>query len=118
VLHGQFTREGGDRMATELVTGGLQATCVFAVNDVMALGALSALRREGFRVPDDVALAGFDDIGTLRDVVPGLTTVRLPLEEMGVRAAQLALDSAPGSPTSAVKVHGEVVLRDSTPRLT
>jgi LacI family transcriptional regulator len=118
VLHGQFTREGGDRMATELVTGGLQATCVFAVNDVMALGALSALRREGVRVPDDVALAGFDDIGTLRDVVPALTTVRLPLEEMGVRAAQLALDSDPDSPTSAVKVHGEVVLRDSTPPLT
>jgi len=114
VLHGQFTREGGERMATQLVADGLRATCVFAVNDVMALGALSALRREGVRVPDDVSLAGFDDIVTLRDVVPALTTVRLPLEEMGARAAQLALDSDPSSPARAVKVHADVVLRDST----
>ncbi|MBM7807911.1 LacI family transcriptional regulator [Geodermatophilus bullaregiensis] len=114
VLHGRFTREGGERLAAELVTGGLRATCVFAVNDVMALGALAALRRSGIRVPDDVSLAGFDDITTLRDVVPTLTTVRLPLEEMGARAAQLALDSDPASPPRAVKVHADVVLRDST----
>ncbi|SFN91755.1 transcriptional regulator, LacI family [Geodermatophilus obscurus] len=114
VLHGRFTREGGEQLASELVAAGLRATCVFAVNDVMALGALSALRREGVRVPDDVSLAGFDDITTLRDVVPALTTVRLPLEEMGARAAQLALDSDPASPPRAVKVHADVVLREST----
>jgi LacI family transcriptional regulator len=65
-------------------------------------------------VPDDVSLAGFDDISTLRDVVPSLTSVRLPLEEMGDRAAQLALDTDPDGPTRTVKVQAEVVLRDST----
>jgi len=56
---------------------------VFAVTDVMAMGALAptAGRRPG--VPADIALAGFDDIGTLRDVYPPLTTVRLPLKRMG-----------------------------------
>src|SRR3954454_16869529 len=78
------------------------------------LGALAAYRKAGIRVPDDVSLAGFDDISTLRDVVPSLTSVRLPLEERGALAAQLALDTDPDGPTRTVKVQAEVVLRDST----
>jgi LacI family transcriptional regulator len=114
LLNGEFTREGGEQLAARLVAEGLRASCVFAANDVMALGALAAFRKAGIRVPDDVSLAGFDDISTLRDVVPSLTSVRLPLEEMGARAAQLALDTDPDGPTRTVKVHAEVVLRDST----
>jgi LacI family transcriptional regulator len=114
VLHGEFTRSGGEQMASRLLADGLRSTCVFAVNDVMALGALSALRQAGVRVPEDVSLAGFDDITTLRDVVPPLTSVRLPLEEMGARAAQLALDTEPSAPPRTAKVHGEVLLRAST----
>jgi LacI family transcriptional regulator len=117
VLHGAFTHEGGEEMVTRLVEEGLRATCIFAVNDVMALGALSGLRRAGIDVPGDVSLAGFDDIPPLRDVVPALTSVRLPLEEMGVQAAQLALDADPDAEPRSVKVHAEVVLRDSTRRL-
>ncbi|NUS03092.1 MAG: LacI family DNA-binding transcriptional regulator, partial [Nonomuraea sp.] len=78
VVHGPFDRDGGHRAATE--TG--DATCVFAVNDVMAVGALAAYRERGIRVPEDVSVAGFDDIVTLRDHVPALTTVRLPLKDM------------------------------------
>src|SRR5256885_3323518 len=54
--------------------------CVFAVTAVMARGALARLGAGGLAVPADIALAGFDDIGTLRDVYPPLTTVRLPLK--------------------------------------
>jgi LacI family transcriptional regulator len=114
VLHGAFTREGGEQMAARLAAEGLEATCVFAVNDVMALGALTAFRDAGLRVPEDVGLAGFDDIPTLGDVVPPLTSVRLPLEEMGVTAAQLALDTDPAAEPRTVRVHAEVVLREST----
>jgi LacI family transcriptional regulator len=114
VLHGSFTHEGGEELAAGLVRDGLGVSCVFAANDVMALGALAAFRQAGVRVPDDVSLAGFDDITTLRDVAPGLTTVRLPLEDMGVRAAELALDTEPDATHRTVKVHAEVVLRDST----
>lgn len=86
---------------------------MFATNDVMAVGAIAAFRARGIAVPDDVAVAGFDDIATLRDLVPSLTTVRLPLEEMGVQAAELALNTATRSPR-VISVRGEVVLREST----
>ena len=67
---------------------------MFAVTDVMAVGALARLRAGGLPVPADIALAGFDDIGTLRDVYPPLTTVRLPLKRMGEMAAGLVLADA------------------------
>jgi LacI family transcriptional regulator len=87
---------------------------VFAVNDVMAVGAMAAVRDAGLSVPDDVAVAGFDDIHTLRDVSPGLTTVRIPLAEIGELATDLALGKADDTSTP---VRGEVVLRESTPAL-
>ncbi|GAA2315797.1 LacI family DNA-binding transcriptional regulator [Nonomuraea roseoviolacea subsp. roseoviolacea] len=107
VVHGAFDRDGGYEAAAE--TG--DATCVFAVNDVMAVGALASYRDRGVRVPDDVSVAGFDDIATLRDHVPALTTVRLPLADMGSRALELAL--AAGETPTVDHVQGEVVLRES-----
>jgi len=102
---------------------------VFAVTDVMAMGALARLRAGGLQVPADMALAGFDDIATLRDVHPPLTTVRLPLKRMGEMAASLilspatspassqatswAIDAAQDAPR-VIPVPGEVILRDST----
>ena len=82
---------------------------MFAVTDVMALGALARLRASGLQVPADIALAGFDDIATLRDVYPPLTTVRLPLKRMGELAAGLVLSEAgdagnsPGSSPSPAR---------------
>jgi LacI family transcriptional regulator len=67
-------------------------------------------------VPDDVAIAGFDDIPTLRDVAPSLTTVRLPLADMGRMAASMVLDDQRSEPRRVIRVKGEVVLRDSTRR--
>ncbi|MFC8943158.1 LacI family DNA-binding transcriptional regulator, partial [Streptomyces griseoincarnatus] len=119
VVHGAFTRDGGYEAMTELVarshggTAGARADApevVFAVNDVMAVGAMAAVRDAGRSVPDDVAVAGFDDIHTLRDVTPALTTVRVPLEEVGEIATRLAL----GVELENVLVHTEVVLREST----
>lgn len=114
---GAFTRDGGYAAATELLAGKTAVTCVFAVNDVMAVGAMAAFRDHGLSIPDDVSVAGFDDIRTLRDLVPSLTTVGLPLEEMGEQAAALALDAEPGDRPRTVRVRGEVVLRASTRRL-
>ncbi len=101
-------------MSEILAAGEPLPDCVFAVSDIMAVGALARLRAAGLDVPGDIALAGFDDIPTLRDVYPPLTTVRLPLKRLGEIAARLVLgDDAPRQPR-VVPVPGEVVLRDST----
>ena len=124
VIHGPFTRDGGyEAMSAVLAAAGPLPDCVFAVNDVMAMGALARLRADGLQVPADIALAGFDDIGTLRDVYPPLTTVRLPLKRMGEMAASLVLSEA-ASPAAGpaldqpqprvIPVPGEVILREST----
>jgi len=118
VIHGAFTRDGGyQAMSAVLAAGEPLPDCVFAVTDVMAMGALARLRADGLQVPADIALAGFDDIGPLRDVYPPLTTVRLPLTRMGEMAAELVLAEAggglPGAPR-VIPVPGEVILREST----
>ncbi len=115
VVNGAFTRDGGYEAAMELLNARrtARATCVFAVTDVMAMGAMAALRERGVRVPEDMSIAGFDDIPTLRDTVPALSTVRLPLERMGEIAAGLVLDAG-GDEARTVRVAGEVVLRAST----
>jgi LacI family transcriptional regulator len=113
VLTTQFTRDGGYVAMHELLDRGLAADCVFAVNDVMAVGAMAALREQGYRVGSDVALAGFDGIPTLRDIEPPLTTVRLPLAEIGRAALELALGDEPAR--TAAPVRGDVVVQASTP---
>jgi LacI family transcriptional regulator len=115
ITHGAFTRDGGyEAMSTVLARGGRLPDCVFAVNDVMAVGALARLRAAGLSVPGTVAVAGFDDIVTLRDVFPPLTTVRLPLTRMGEMAASLVLSGEPAGEPRVIPVPGEVVLREST----
>jgi LacI family transcriptional regulator len=114
VVRCAFTRDGGYDGMTRLLRTRRDVDVVFAVNDVMAVGAIAAARDAGVRVPDDVAVAGFDDIVTLRDITPALSTVRVPLVDIGVMATELAL-SAPGDEPRLVRVDGTVVLRESTP---
>lgn len=120
VVPGDFTRDGGYDAATRAVVEHRpkrsEYPCVFAANDVMALGAMTALRAAGLDVSRDVAVAGFDDIPTLRDHSPALTTVRLPLQEMGERAVDLAL-TGPTDGERVESVEGEVMLRESTQRV-
>ena len=111
VITSAFTHEGGEDAMRALLRAGELPELVFAVNDVMALGALAAAREAGVRVPDDIALAGFDDISTLRDVVPALTTVRIPLVDVGIAATELALADASDEPR-LTHVPTQVVLRD------
>ncbi len=115
VVHGGFTRDGGYEAASTLLAGERMPSCFFAVNDVMAVGAMAAVRDHGRTVPDDVAVAGFDDIETLRDVTPSLSTVALPLRDMGRQAAAMALSPQDDGPR-VLRVRGEVILRDSTRR--
>ncbi|ALE05897.1 hypothetical protein AL755_11175 [Arthrobacter sp. ERGS1:01] len=124
VVGGAFTSRGGFDATLECLdtlgftgpgftgpgTADAGPLCILAANDVMALGAMTALRSRGLRVPEDVQVAGFDDIPTLRDHSPGLTTYRLPLEDIGKVAAELALD--PGS-RHETRITGSVEIRES-----
>lgn len=118
VIGAQYTRDGGYVAMTELLDRGMAVDVVFAVTDVMAVGAIAALRDQGHRVPRDVSIAGFDGIATLRDVEPPLTTVVFPLAAMGRRALELALDGPAGAEPAVSPVTGEVVVRASTPART
>lgn len=115
VVHAEFSRAGGHEAMARLIADGALPQCVFAVSDVMAIGAMAALREAGIAPGADVAVAGFDDIPLVADVTPALTSVALPLADIGARALELALaDDA--RPADAVSVRAEVRLRASTPR--
>ena len=115
IVHGAFSRDGGYAAMSLLLAAGARPSCVFAVTDVMALGAMTSLRDAGVEPGVQVAVAGFDDIPFLRDVAPPLTTVALPLADIGARALEIALADEPDAADLAAPFEGVVVLRDSTP---
>jgi LacI family transcriptional regulator len=115
IVNDEFTRDGGYDAMTSVLDQRHRIEAVFAVNDVMAVGAMAACRDVGLKLPGDMALAGFDDIATLRDVDPGLTTVRLPLGDVGASAIELVV-TANGPEPRRRRIKGEVILRASTPR--
>jgi len=114
VSFSDFSWEGSIRVVGQLDDDVLAATqAFFAVNDEMALGAIAGLRGRGLRIAEDIAVAGFDDIRTLRDIVPGLTTVRVPIAEVAAEAIARIV----GVSDAAPRIPATVVLRESTPRV-
>ena len=91
VEHGDFSRESGARAMQALLRRNPDLDAVFVANDPMAIGALETLAALGRRVPDDVAVIGFDDIGAAALDNPPLTTVRQPLDEMTEAMTDLLL---------------------------
>ncbi|MFE5409050.1 LacI family DNA-binding transcriptional regulator [Microbacterium sp. NPDC056569] len=110
-----FTRDAGYAAASELLEGGdvPAGTLIFGISDVVAIGIMSAVRDAGRQVGADIAVAGFDDIATGRDIRPGLTTVRVPLEDLGYRALHAATD--PEWDAAEPQLPLEVIVRGSTP---
>jgi LacI family transcriptional regulator len=98
---GDFTEAGGWRAARELAALDRRPTAVFCANDSMAVGALSALSAAGLRVPDDVAVAGFDDIPIARYLAPPLSSVRVDVHRLGARAVELLCNAVSGGGGSA-----------------
>jgi LacI family transcriptional regulator len=112
VVYADFDRDSGARAAVELLDGTPDLTAIVALNDSMAIGALGVLRARGVPVPEAVSVTGFDDMPVARDVTPALTTVRLPLADMGARAMTLALDQ-PAKAPRVEKAAAEVIRRES-----
>ncbi|MBT2457199.1 LacI family DNA-binding transcriptional regulator [Streptomyces sp. ISL-86] len=115
IAAGDFTEEGGRRAMRELLERRPGLDAVFAASDVMAAGARRELRAAGRRIPDDVALVGFDDSVVARHMDPPLTSVRQPIEEMGRTMARVLLERIAGeSPDRAVVLPTELVVRESS----
>ena len=114
VFRGAFTRESGAEIMRQAIAEGIApGTLVFGLSDVVAVGAMTAARDAGLVVGEDLAFCGFDDVPLAHDVTPGLTTVRVPIEEIGFEACRLVLsDEQPAVHTL------EVVVRASTPEVT
>jgi LacI family transcriptional regulator len=114
VLRTTFDRDGGALAVDTLLAGEVPFTAICCANDLLALGALARLAERGIQVPGDVSVAGFDDIAVAAMTAPSLSTVRLPLRELGRRgyhhADQLLAGMAPAPETLPT----ELVLRAST----
>lgn len=88
---GNFTAESGYAAMLDLLHGGHAPTAVFVASDLVAIGALAGARATGRRVPDDLAVVGFDDIPLARYTEPPLTTIRLPAFALGFAAGELLI---------------------------
>ena len=102
-------------MLARLKTGPLDATAAFCVTDSAALGLMSALRKTGYRVPDDISVVGFDDMPASEVCSPRLTTIHVAREDIGRAAVTRLLErvSTPGAPAWRVEVGGHLVPRQS-----
>jgi LacI family transcriptional regulator len=109
-----FNREGGALGIDALLDGQVPFTAVCAANDLLALGAMQRLIELGIEVPGAVSVAGFDDIQTAAMATPGLSTVRLPLHEIGRRAFVFAEEVLAGGEPERQVLPTELVLRGST----
>jgi LacI family transcriptional regulator len=118
-LAGNFDEASGREAGTALLKSSPRPDAVFAANDMMALGCLFALNEAGLRVPEDMALAGFDDVPVARFVHPTLTTMRISIAELGANALQRLLQDidAKGEPTPPAPepLVPELVVRSSAP---
>ena len=116
IVEGDFSESSGAMGMQRLLSAA--PTAVFAASDIMAIGALKAIREAGLRVPEDIALVGFDDVPVAAAVEPALTTVRQPIERLGSMAADLLLnllDNPPetSSPANRLILPAKLIVRDS-----
>lgn len=115
-IPGDFSEAAGDAGARRLLELARRPTAIFASNDGMAIAALSALRDAGLRVPEDIAIGGFDDIPMARYVEPALTSVHVDISALGERAAARLLSTLenPAEPDlSRETLHTTLVVRRS-----
>ncbi len=116
-LDGDFTEAAGYSAALKLLALQDRPTAIFAANDSMAIGALSALKESGVGVPDEMAVAGFDDIPLARYMDPPLSSVHVPICELGARAVDLLLNGITHKNDHArrrERVSTKLVIRRST----
>ncbi|MGV9284302.1 LacI family DNA-binding transcriptional regulator [Streptomyces sp. NPDC003730] len=114
VALGDFTRVSGAEAMRQLLEDDPDVDAVFAANDLMAIGALRTLHQAGRRVPDDVAVVGFDDIEAAAYTTPALTSVRSSMADQATATVRLLLALIEGAPRKPVIMPNELVVRESS----
>lgn len=115
IIPGYHNQYGGQRAAQQLLASGVEFTAILASNDESAFGAMQALRQAGRRVPQDVAIVGFDDNAAAIAQVPALTTIRYPTFESGHRALELLISRLQGTAlqSEVVRLPTQLAVRKS-----
>jgi LacI family transcriptional regulator len=114
VVPGGFTAEGGRAAAAALLDAHPEVTAIFASNDLMALGAMSELRARHLHVPGAVSVAGFDDVPAVQYAWPPLTTVAVPMRQLGQIGFEVVLRILDGQRVRSRTLPTELVIRGST----
>jgi LacI family transcriptional regulator len=115
MVSGDWSPTSGYQAAQQLLAAGQSFSAIFTQNDLMAVGAIRALREAGLRVPDDVSVIGFDDIPLASYLDPPLTTLRQPMEESGRQAARMLIETIqdPNRSSEGVLIHARLIERTS-----
>lgn len=117
VFVGDYHQEGGIRAVCQILKLSKRPTAIVATNDYCAMGVIAALREAGLSVPEDMSVVGFDDVPSARYVSPPLTTMRVPIRQIGVEAVQMLIKRVSGKDTAAPTHRNlavELVVRGST----
>ncbi|MDO9547980.1 MAG: substrate-binding domain-containing protein, partial [Candidatus Marinimicrobia bacterium] len=109
-VEGNFTEDSGYKACLSLLQKDPRPTAVFAANDGMAIGAIEAVKDSGLRVPEDIAIVGFDDISTSQYITPALTTVRVPLYKMGQLVGKTLIQKINSDSTEQLTVAERIVI--------
>jgi LacI family transcriptional regulator, repressor for deo operon, udp, cdd, tsx, nupC, and nupG len=114
VVAGDYTLESGVRAGEDLLRRTKRPTAVFCTSDEMAIGIVRTLSSAGVRVPEDISVAGFDDIEFAAAAQPALTTIHQPRRELGQTAATVLIDLLQGrSAAKRIRLKTELITRDS-----
>jgi LacI family transcriptional regulator len=118
-VQGNYDVESGYLAMEKLLELDKPPTAVFCSNDDMAIGAMKAIFGKGLKVPEDISVAGFDDIGFTQYTSPRLTTVKRPVEEISIYGAKKILSLVLGKQQEAEKIFAktELVIRDSVKKI-
>ncbi|MFZ3468698.1 LacI family DNA-binding transcriptional regulator [Streptomyces sp. 4.24] len=114
---GQFTEDGGAEAMERLLRAHPDPDAVFAASDAMAIGALRTLRERGLRVPEDVAVIGFNDLASARHTSPPLTTVHQPVRALGQEMARMLVSAIEGHRPTPLILPTRLTVRESAPDL-
>jgi LacI family transcriptional regulator len=117
VLQESFSLSGGARIASRIGDPDVRPTAILALSDLMAIGVLQELRRQGLRVPDDISVMGIDDITVAQSLAPALTTVSVPLTEMGEIAFSMVRKPSAARPRRRI-LPAHLMVRESTAEVT